>query len=157
MSAPVENASCITSHVDGMLYTVGTSNGLSIYDTRTGKKSGILTSQEQPNCISFNENGYLICSGHKSNCTVWDLRNLSSVANLNTPDGCNSARFDYSGKFLAYSNGASITLSAVKQYTPLIEISEHKSNVTSIVWGNLGKSIYSSALDKTIKSYQINQ
>jgi pre-mRNA-processing factor 19 len=109
--------SCCSFHVDGLLFFVGGSDGkISIYDVKTGSSMVELDTSGPVRAISFNENGtwFAVVQEDSNNVSVWDIRKQQVVKVLDAGSAVESAKWDYTGQFIAAAGTGSVS---VHQYT----------------------------------------
>lgn len=108
---------CCSFHVDGFLFFVGSSDGkLRIYDVKTGASIVELETGGPVQAVAFNENGtwFAVVTRNSSNVSVWDIRKQEVLKVLDAGSTVDSAKWDYTGQFLAAAGAGSIS---VHQYT----------------------------------------
>jgi len=111
------DVTCCSFHVDGLLFFVGSSDGkIRIYDVKTSSSMAELETGGPVQAISFNENGtwFAVVTKGQSSVSVWDIRKQNVVKVLDAGSAVDSAKWDYTGQFLAAAGAGSIS---VHQYT----------------------------------------
>ncbi|KAF2825645.1 Prp19-domain-containing protein [Ophiobolus disseminans] len=104
---------CCSFHVDGLLFFVGSSDGkIRIYDVKTGNNMVELETGGPVQAISFNENGtwFAVVAKKSSNVSVWDIRKQNVVKVLDAGSAVDSAKWDYTGQFLAAAGAGSVSV-----------------------------------------------
>lgn len=108
---------CSAFHVDGLLYFVGSSDGMiRIFDIKNGTAMAELETGAPVSAISFSENGtwFAVVNKGSSNVSVWDIRKQNVVKVLDAGGPVESTTWDYTGTYLAIAGSGSVS---VQQYT----------------------------------------
>jgi len=160
---------CAGLHPDGLIYTVGTSEGqIEIWDLRYFSKVNTLEDKSENQqeraitAISFSENGYHIASlssvlnGDTTTISIWDLRKFKCVASVGSDISSNITyvNFDKSGKFLTYSTlSDGINIFNIKEQKVVKNI-HLTTKVSLFQWGANSKWIVTASNDdKYIRFY----
>jgi pre-mRNA-processing factor 19 len=108
--------------------------------------------------LAFSENGYyLATASDNAMVKIWDLRKGDFVKPFHTIEFeagyvPQSLAFDYSGAYLAVG-GADVRLYGVKGWNQLSTLSDNTNAVTGLAFGADAKSLVTSSLDRSLKTY----
>eukprot|EP01059_Diplonema_ambulator_P013083 TRINITY_DN23607_c0_g1_i1.p1 TRINITY_DN23607_c0_g1~~TRINITY_DN23607_c0_g1_i1.p1 ORF type:complete len:496 (+),score=159.46 TRINITY_DN23607_c0_g1_i1:45-1532(+) len=154
-------------HPDGVLVACGMGDGgancVRIWDLRSMKTFGLgEEGLAGINTLSFSENGYTMATGGVDGVVaVWDLRSLKKLKSFtfddsdpSRPTPVNKVTFDLAGIYLAICTD-SVKIYDVKTTSEITTLRQHASTVTDCVWGPLARTLYSTSLDRQLKTYSI--
>ncbi|KNG52406.1 cell cycle control protein [Stemphylium lycopersici] len=137
--------SCVSFHVDGMLFFIGSSDGnIRIYDIKTGTQMAQLETGAPVLDLKFAENGtwFAIAQEGSTSVSVWDIRKQAVIYTLECGSPVTSCSWDYSGMYLAIGCTGSVS---VQQFTKATkswaELVRKASPAKDVVWGSKAESV----------------
>ncbi|CAN9204514.1 unnamed protein product [Alternaria alternata] len=119
---------CVSFHVDGMLFFIGSSDGnIRIYDIKTGTQMAELATSAPEN---------------SSSVAIWDIRKQAAIHTLESGSPVNSVSWDYTGQFLAIGGTGSVS---VQQYTKATkswaELVRKAAPAKDVAWGGRAENV----------------
>jgi len=148
---------CAQFHPDGLLVGTGTADAnIKIWDLKEGSNVANFPGHAgSVSALSFSENGYYLATAAEDNCVkLWDLRKLKNFKTLQLEDGyeVRDLCFDSSGTYLAVA-GTDVRVYLCKQWNELLTMKDHTATATGIRFGDNGRFIASTSMDRTLKIY----
>jgi pre-mRNA-processing factor 19 len=137
--------SCISFHVDGMLFFVGSTDGkIRIFDIKTGTPMAELETGAAVLDIRFSENGtwFAVVNQGSTSVSIWDIRKQTVIHTLESGSPVTSCRWDHSGMYLAIGGTGSVS---VQQFTKATkswaELMRKAAPAKDVAWGSTAGSI----------------
>ncbi|CAN9321549.1 hypothetical protein AA0119_g13011 [Alternaria tenuissima] len=136
---------CVSFHVDGMLFFIGSSDGnIRIYDIKTGTQMAELATSAPVVDLKFSENGtwFAVVQENSSSVAIWDIRKQAAIHTLESGSPVNSVSWDYTGQFLAIGGTGSVS---VQQYTKATkswaELVRKAAPAKDVAWGGRAENV----------------
>ncbi|KAI4704681.1 hypothetical protein J4E89_009558 [Alternaria sp. Ai002NY15] len=136
---------CVSFHVDGMLFFLGSSDGnIRIYDIKTGAKMAELETGAPVADLKFSENGtwFAVVQQNSSSVAIWDIRKQAAIHTLESGSPVTSCSWDYTGTFLAIAGTGSVS---VQQYTKAskswAELVRKAAPAKDVAWGGKAENV----------------
>ncbi|KAL6704312.1 hypothetical protein ACN47E_008376 [Coniothyrium glycines] len=130
---------CSSFHVDGLLYFVGSSDGMiRIFDVKNGTAMAELETGAPVLHIAFSENGtwFAVVNKGSSNVSVWDIRKQSVVKVLEAGGPVESTQWDYTGAYLAIAGSGSVSVQHfTKGSKSWSELMRKAVSAKDVAWG----------------------
>jgi pre-mRNA-processing factor 19 len=137
--------SCISFHVDGMLFFVGSTDGkIRIFDIKNGSPMAELDTGAPVLDIQFSENGtwFAVVNQGSTSVSIWDIRKQTVIHTLESGSPVTSCRWDHSGMYLAIGGTGSVS---VQQWTKAskswAELMRKAAPAKDVAWGATASSI----------------
>ncbi|EXX73177.1 putative nuclear matrix protein NMP200 [Rhizophagus irregularis] len=149
--------STVEIHPDGLILGTGTNDSIvRIWDIKTQKNVTSFTDHTgRITSIAFSENGYYLATACEYNAVkLWDLRKLLNFHTIQLDEGAkvNKVCWDYSGQYLGVC-GTDVRIYQAKSWNQLAVFTDNTAEATDMKFGELGKSVYVSGLDRTLRFY----
>jgi pre-mRNA-processing factor 19 len=136
---------CISFHVDGLLFFVGSSDGkIRIFDIKSGTPMAELDTGAPVLDIRFSENGtwFAVVNQGSTSVSIWDIRKQTVVHTLESGSPVTSCSWDYSGMYLAIGGTGSVS---VQQFTKASkswsELMRKATPAKDVAWGAKAESV----------------
>uniref|UniRef100_W5MNA9 Pre-mRNA-processing factor 19 n=1 Tax=Lepisosteus oculatus TaxID=7918 RepID=W5MNA9_LEPOC len=150
---------CAQFHPDGLIFGTGTADSqIKIWDLKERTNVANFPGHSGPvTAIAFSENGYYLATGAQD-CSVklWDLRKLKNFKTITLDHSyeVKSLIFDQSGTYLAVG-GSDIRVYICKQWSEVLNFTEHTGLVTGVAFGQHAQFLTSSGMDRSLKFYSL--
>jgi pre-mRNA-processing factor 19 len=136
---------CVSFHVDGMLFFIGSSDGnIRIYDIKSGTQMAELATGAPVADLKFSENGtwFAVVQQNSSSVSIWDIRKQAAIHTLESGSPVTSCSWDYTGMFLAIAGTGSVS---VQQYTKAskswAELVRKAAPAKDVAWAGKAESV----------------
>ena len=151
---------CGGLHPDGLIYAGGNQEGeIHVWDIKSGGKASTLKAEGKVCSIAFSENGYHFAAGLEGGkVQVFDMRKqkLIGTAGGEGFGAIGSLGWEGSGKYLAFAGAGKVGVVETKKWSEVVvELKEHKKDVTGVAWGKGGQWLASVGLDRQVKVYRV--
>uniref|UniRef100_A0A4W5L2B7 Pre-mRNA-processing factor 19 n=1 Tax=Hucho hucho TaxID=62062 RepID=A0A4W5L2B7_9TELE len=146
-------------HPDGLIFGTGTADSqIKIWDLKERTNVANFPGHIGPvTSIAFSENGYYLATGAQdSSVKLWDLRKLKNFKTITLDNNyeVKSLVFDQSGTYLAVG-GTDIRVYICKQWSEVLNFTEHTGVVTGVAFGEHAQFLTSSGMDRSLKFYSL--
>uniref|UniRef100_A0A673LH57 Pre-mRNA-processing factor 19 n=1 Tax=Sinocyclocheilus rhinocerous TaxID=307959 RepID=A0A673LH57_9TELE len=150
---------CAQFHPDGLIFGTGTADSqIKIWDLKERTNVANFPGHSGPvTSIAFSENGYYLATGAQdSSLKLWDLRKLKNFKTITLDNNyeVKSLVFDQSGTYLAVG-GSDIRVYICKQWSEVLNFSDHSGLVTGVAFGEHAQFLASSGMDRSLKFYSL--
>uniref|UniRef100_A0A667WP89 Pre-mRNA-processing factor 19 n=1 Tax=Myripristis murdjan TaxID=586833 RepID=A0A667WP89_9TELE len=150
---------CAQFHPDGLIFGTGTADSqIKIWDLKERTNVANFPGHSGPvTSIAFSENGYYLATGAQdSSLKLWDLRKLKNFKTIALDNNyeVKSLVFDQSGTYLAVG-GSDIRVYICKQWSEVLNFSEHSGLVTGVAFGENAQFLTSTGMDRSLKFYSL--
>lgn len=137
--------SCVSFHVDGMLFFVGSSDGnIRVFDIKTGTQMAEIDTGAPVLDIRFSENGtwFAVVNQGATSVSIWDIRKQAVIHTLESGNSVTCCRWDHSGMYLAIGGTDSVS---VQHYTKATkswaEVMRKAAPAKDVTWGGRAENM----------------